>query len=77
MKKIVFISAIFSLSLISCKKDYTCVCSTSVFGTVVSVNTKAKSSKKSATEWCKALGNPTQTVDGSPSASFQLTCAIK
>lgn len=78
MKKLVAISAIVSLSLLtSCKKEYTCVCSLSFLGTTVSVQTVAKSSKKSADEWCKSLGNPTETVDGTATTVAPLTCAIK
>jgi hypothetical protein len=78
MKKLVYIAAILSISLVSCKKDYTCVCSTSVFGITVSVNTEAKSSKKGATEWCKSFENATETVDGAPSTNtVALSCAIK
>jgi hypothetical protein len=77
MKKVLFISAIVSSLLVSCKKDYTCVCTINVLGTTVSVTTEAKSSKKGATAWCKSLENPTETVNGSASTTFPLTCAIK
>ncbi|MES2681863.1 MAG: hypothetical protein V4635_18360 [Bacteroidota bacterium] len=77
MKKVLFIAAIASLSLASCKKDYTCECSTSFFGTTFLVKTAAKSSKKGAEEWCKGLQTSTSTVDGQPSPSLPMTCAIK
>jgi len=78
MKKVFFISAIALASLTSCKKDYTCVCSTNVFGTAVSVTTEAKSSKKGAEEWCKSMQNPSETVDGQASTNtLPLSCSIK
>jgi hypothetical protein len=77
MKKIFFISAVLVLSLASCKKDYTCVCTGNILGTTVSVTTEAKSTKKGADDWCKGLQNGTETVDGQSNATFPLTCAIK
>ena len=78
MKKILFISAILSLSLASCKKDYTCVCSADFMGTPVTVTSEAKSSKKGAEEWCKSMENSTETVNGTTTtSSLPLSCAIK
>jgi hypothetical protein len=79
MKKILlYIPAILALTLVSCKKNYTCECKTDAFGFPVSVKSEAKSSKKGAEEWCKSMGNPTETVDGVSSPNtLPLTCAIK
>ena len=77
MKKLIYLSAILSLSLASCKKDYTCVCSTSFLGITVSANTAAKSTKKGAEEWCKGIQNGTETVDGQATTTLPLSCAIK
>jgi len=78
MKKVLFIAAIGSLSLASCKKDYTCECTSNLFGTTVSIKSTAKSSKKGAEEWCKSQQNATETVDGQVQANlFPLSCAIK
>jgi len=77
MKKVLFIAAIGSLSLASCKKDYTCECTNNVFGITVSYKSAAKSTKKGAEEWCKSQQNPTQTVDGQVQANlFPLSCSI-
>jgi hypothetical protein len=78
MKKMFFISAVLVVSLTSCKKDYTCVCSASILGTTVSVTSEAKSSKKGAENWCKSMENPSETQNGtSTTNSFPLTCALK
>lgn len=77
MKKIIYISAVLSLSLASCKKDYTCVCTDNSSGFAVTINTEAKSSKKGATAWCKSFENGTETVDGNSSTPDPLSCAIK
>lgn len=81
MKKIVLVAAIASLSLVSCKKDYTCECSSSTSGITFTLKTEAKSSKKSAEEWCKGLQNSTATatVNGVSSGSSGDigTCSIK
>jgi hypothetical protein len=78
MKKILFIAAIGSLSLASCKKDYTCECTASFFGTTFIAKSAANSTKKGAEEWCKSQQNSTTTVDGQVQTNvIPLTCAIK
>jgi hypothetical protein len=77
MKKVLFIAAIGSLSLASCKKDYTCECTGSFFVTITT-KSAAKSTKKGAEEWCKSQQNPTTTVDGQVEPNIiPLTCTIK
>jgi hypothetical protein len=78
MKKIHIFFGILSLAFISCKKDYTCVCSSNFLGSAITVTTQANSSKSSADEWCKSIQSVSETKDGNPSAS-QLTyvCEIK
>jgi hypothetical protein len=78
MKKILYISAILSsLTLVSCKKNYTCECSTDALGIPVSIKSEAKSSKKGAEEWCKSQQNSTTTVDGQSEPNLPLSCSIK
>ena len=77
MKKLVFISAVLSCVLFSCKKDYTCECTSSSFGAGVTVSTTAHSTKSGATNWCKSYQSATETVNDTASATFPLTCSIK
>ena len=77
MKKAFLVSGLIMFLMSSCKKDYTCVCSTSFLGTTVSVTTEAKSSKKSAEEWCNSFEAPSTTVDGAPTTNLPLNCEIK
>jgi hypothetical protein len=66
MKKVLLIAAVAAFAMTSCKKDRTCVCTTSyTYGgttsVVVASNTQ-KSTKKGAEAWCEAKG--TTTYDG-------------
>ena len=77
MKKLFFISAVVLVSLTSCKKDYTCVCTTSVFGSTVTATTEAKSTKAGAKEWCESMENPDETFNGTKQTTLPLSCEIK
>jgi hypothetical protein len=73
MKKILLVAAVAGLSLVSCKKDYTCECTTTQNGTVVASSSyTAKLKKKDAESWCS--GNATSTGGGSTITS---SCKLK
>jgi hypothetical protein len=56
MKKVTFIAiaAFFTLSLASCKKDWTCKCTTTVAGVSASAETTINATKKDAEDACNA-----------------------
>ncbi len=59
-KNILLIIALASLSISSCKKDYLCVCNTSVAGNnTASDETTIKDTKKKAESACEARGSTT------------------
>ncbi len=69
MKKFIAIAALGVLTLASCKKDYTCECTSTVFGISASSSTVITDTKKKAEEACTA---------GSASANgATTTCKIK
>ncbi len=69
MKKIIAIAAMAVLVLSSCKKDYTCECTTTGNGQTATASSTVKATKKDAKEACES---------GSSSASgYTTTCAIK
>jgi hypothetical protein len=71
MKKMILgVAALSLLTLASCKKDYTCECTTSVTGfDDISVSTTINETKKNAEEACEA---------GAATTSFSsVTCEIK
>jgi hypothetical protein len=82
MKKIVMICIVAAFAT-SCKKDYSCVCTTvdtSGSTTETTVTTfKAKSKKKDAEEWCKAIPKSTIEVLGmsEPIYDGSTTCEVK
>lgn len=61
------------LTLASCKKDYTCTCTTSVGGVSTSASTTINDTKKNATEACDA-GDATSTTLG---ISATVDCEIQ
>jgi hypothetical protein len=53
MKKAFLIASVAGLALVSCKKDYTCECTTTDNGTVLSTTTfTGKMKKKDSETWC-------------------------
>ena len=55
MKKIMLVAAVAVCVLSSCKKDYTCECTTTDNGTVIQTVTYTGKMKKSDSEsWCSA-----------------------
>ena len=68
MKKTLLIAAIAGLAFASCKKDYSCECSSA--GVVIATST-IKNTKSKAKTSCEAL-NSTYTAYGTG-----VTCAIK
>lgn len=70
MKKFLLIAVVIVAGLSSCKKDYTCECTTSVSGSDdISASTTINASKKDAEEACE---NGTSSVGG-----VSVTCEIK
>jgi len=73
MKKVLLVAAVAGLAMVSCKKDYTCECTTTDNGTVVSTTTvTGKMKKKDADSWC--TGNVTSSVPGS---TIKMECKLK
>jgi len=73
MKKVLLVAAVASLSMVSCKKDYTCECTVSTAGNSVTSTTVINDTKKNATDACEA-GSSSTTVLGITSTS---KCSIK
>ena len=69
MKKFIAIAALGVLTLASCKKEYTCECTTTGLGLTVSAETVIKDTKKKAEDTCTAGS----TTNGGAST----TCKIK
>lgn len=80
MKKLLLICAVAALAT-SCKKEYSCVCTTvdTTNGvTQTTVDTfKAKSNKKDAESWCKAYPKSTVQFAGSSVPVGDMTCELK
>jgi hypothetical protein len=56
MKKILLVAAVAGLSMVSCKKDYTCTCTVTAAGVVSgTTSTTIKDTKSKAEDACKAL----------------------
>ncbi len=74
MKKILLFAAVASLSLVSCKKDYTCECTTKDnTGAILTSNSVTiKETKSKAKDACS--GKVTSSGGGS---SITMECAIK
>ena len=73
MKKVFLVAAVAGLSMVSCKKDYTCECTvTSPAGTATS-STTINGTMKNVTSSCEA-GNQSTTVMGFTSST---KCSIK
>lgn len=71
MKKVILSVAVFgALALVSCKKDYTCECTTSDGSTTTgTVSTTITDTKKKATDACEAMSATAGTLS--------TTCKIK
>ena len=67
MKKVLFVAALGMLTLASCKKDYTCECTTTIGGFSSSASTTINATKKDAKTACENGSN----------ASTYTTCVIK
>ena len=69
MKKIIAIAALSVFVLASCKKDYTCECTTTGNGQTATASSTVNATKNDAKEACEG---------GSTSGSgYTTTCAIK
>lgn len=67
MKKVLFVAALGMLTLASCKKDYTCECTTTIVGFSSTATSTIKATKKDAKAACENGTN----------ASTYTTCVIK
>jgi hypothetical protein len=80
MKKFIIVCIVAAFAT-SCKKDYTCECtSTDTSGgkTHTTVDTfKASSKKKDAEAWCAALPKATYESNGTSTAADPMTCVLK
>ena len=78
MKKItLFAAAVVVLSLVSCKKDRVCTCTTAAStGNIVDKTTYYKAKKKDARQRC--IGSQTETTaGGQTSTGNKTTCELK
>lgn len=74
MKKLTILAvAALAISFASCKKDYTCECTSSGGGATATASTTIKDTKKKAEDACTARASTT-SVGGSQVTS---TCKIK
>ncbi len=69
MKKMFFILGLVTICLASCAKDYTCTCSTTIDGIMISESTTLNGKKKDVTEACDA--------GDSSSAGITVDCEIQ
>ena len=78
MKKLIIITAIASLAIISCKKNYTCVCNTTstVSGTTSSSSTTTILEKMSKNDAGNTCSNGNSSV-ASTAIISKTTCAIE
>jgi hypothetical protein len=76
MKKLILLATVATLSLASCKKDYTCTCTTVETGFTAVTVTKAKSTKKGGEAWCEAAPSSTTTVSGVAVTGTKPTCVL-
>jgi hypothetical protein len=72
MKKVLLVAAV-AFAFASCKKDYTCECTTTTAGISVTASTTVKDTKKKATDACEK-GTTSSSVAGISSST---TCKIK
>ena len=80
MKKItLFAVAALAISFASCRKERTCECTDTSYGTTVVTTTKVKSSKKDANSWCEAANGSksTTTVNGTTVSNGNITMSCK
>lgn len=73
MKKVLLVAAVAGLSMVSCKKDYTCECTVTTAGVSATASSTINDTKKNATDACEA-GNTSTTVMGITSST---KCSIK
>lgn len=76
MKKLALVLAVVGFAAVSCKKDYTCECTTTsnIPGyTAAKTTATAKMKKKDAEDWC-ATGNSSATTYG---FTYSTACALK
>jgi len=69
MKKVLLVAVAGMFVLASCKKEYTCECSTSILGETIAASTVIKDTKSNATTACE---EGSSTVSG-----IAVKCAIK
>jgi uncharacterized protein YvpB len=78
MKKLIMAGlGIFSLALVSCKKDYTCECTTNdgSGSTLTSTTTILDASKSGAKAYCTSTKD--YYYDGVASTGYSQTCTLK
>ena len=87
MKKILLVAAVAGLSLVSCKKDYTCECTTTstsynngvaTVGTpIVSSGGTGKMKKDDAKKDCEGKSSSVSTGNTTNGGKVEAVCAIK
>ncbi len=75
MKKVTFIAiaAFFTLSLASCKKDWTCKCTVTTAGVSATTETPFNATKKDAEDACSALETSGSVAGVSTSSTCELS----
>lgn len=75
MKKVTFIAiaAFFTLSLASCKKDWTCKCTSTAAGVSASAEYPINATKKDAEDACTAFETSSSVVGISSSTTCELS----
>jgi hypothetical protein len=77
MKKIIFVLALLSVRMVSCKKEYSCTCTTTTTGWMGTTNGTStsviKDTKKKAEETCREKSS-TASTNG---MSVTSTCSIQ
>lgn len=79
-KSVLIVAALVAVSFASCRKDRTCVCtSTDSAGNKTETTLKAKSTKKDGEAWCSGAQSATTTYNGVAvtGGGSSETCAIK
>jgi hypothetical protein len=72
MKKILFIAAVACFVTTSCKKDYTCTCTSTGFWGNTTSTAHAKMKKNDAETWCSS-GNSSYSSGG---VTYNTSCIL-
>lgn len=87
MKKILLVAAVAGMAMVSCKKTYTCECTTTskvyINGQTTSSNATAaadsneKMKKKDAKDWCEKNNGTTTSGNTTNGSEVTIDCKLK